>query len=92
MWTSSSRQYELVIDSLKLIGEKQAKAASSSKLPHASDPGSVVRNKQGHKAWGYSSPLSVGDEFYEQHHPVGDRRKYVVVGNQSRSNMMTELT
>lgn len=38
---ASSRQLDLVIDSLKLIREKQAEVASSSKLPHGTDPGGV---------------------------------------------------
>ncbi|KAL1809067.1 hypothetical protein ACET3Z_026057 [Daucus carota] len=43
----------------------------------------TVRNKEGHTAWGYSSPLSVGDKFYEQHQLVSDQTKYVVDGNGS---------
>ena len=38
---ASSREFDLIIDSLKLIRDKQAEAASSSKLPHASEPGGV---------------------------------------------------
>lgn len=37
----SSRQLNLVIESLKLIEEKQAELASSSKLPHGADSGGV---------------------------------------------------
>lgn len=48
----------------------------------------MVRNKKGHTAWGYSSPLSVGDKFYEQHQLVSHRTIPVVHGNQSRSSIM----
>lgn len=48
----------------------------------------TVRNSKGHSVWGYSSPLSVGDKFYDQHQVVSDRAKSVVGGNQSRSSMM----
>lgn len=40
----SSRQLDLVNDNLKLIAEKQAEVASSSKLPHGADPGGVRRS------------------------------------------------
>ncbi|KAK1403900.1 hypothetical protein POM88_003505 [Heracleum sosnowskyi] len=43
--TVSSRQLDLVTDSLKLIRDKHAEVASSSKLPHGADPGSVGLNR-----------------------------------------------
>lgn len=73
--------------------EKKIKAKRKGKTypdGHTSDMrfDMTVRNKKGHKAWGYSSPLSVGDKFYDQHQLVSDPAKPVVDGNQSRSNMM----
>ncbi|KAL8119620.1 uncharacterized protein LOC141724372 [Apium graveolens] len=48
----------------------------------------TARNEKGHRAWGYSYPLSVGDKFYDQHQLVSDQTKAVVDGNLSRSNMI----